>query len=186
MDGPDRVDVLQRATTARRAAVTPDRHGSAVIEFPNDLEILIIREFHAPIDLVFDVFTKPEHVRKTFAPYGEEIKECSIDLRLGGNYHLVFVTGAGTECSFRGTFLEIERPTRTTQTWLFEGWPDAHAVESMVLHETRGVTKMTYSLAFLDQAGRDHMAKYDGLVANFDNVENLLRSLLDSRGAVAG
>ncbi len=107
--------------------MTPDRHGPAVIEFPNDLEILVIREFDAPIKLVFDVLTKPEHVRKTFAPYGEEIKECSIDLRVGGNYHLVFVTDDGTECSFRGTYLEIEPPTRIAQTWLFDGWPDAHA-----------------------------------------------------------
>jgi hypothetical protein len=44
--------------------VTPDRHGSAVIEFPNDLEIVVTRDFDAPIALVFDVFTKPEHVRK--------------------------------------------------------------------------------------------------------------------------
>ena len=50
--------------------MTPNRHGSAVIEFPNDLEIVITREFDAPIALVFDVFTKPEHVRKTFAPFG--------------------------------------------------------------------------------------------------------------------
>jgi uncharacterized protein YndB with AHSA1/START domain len=162
--------------------VAPDRKGSAVIEFPNDLEVLVVREFDAPIELVFDAFTKPEHVRRTFAPYGEEVRECSIDLRIGGKYHLVFVTNDGRQCSFRGTFLQIEAPTRTVQTWLFDGWPDAHAVESMVLHETHGVTKVTYSLAFRDQAGRDHMTRYDGLVANLDNVEDLLRSLLDPKG----
>ena len=48
--------------------MTPDRHGSAVIEFPNELEIVITREFDAPIALVFDVLTKPEHVSKWFAP----------------------------------------------------------------------------------------------------------------------
>ena len=45
----------------------PNRHGSAVIEFPNDLEIVITREFDAPITPVFGVLTKPEHLRKTFA-----------------------------------------------------------------------------------------------------------------------
>jgi uncharacterized protein YndB with AHSA1/START domain len=166
--------------------VTPNRHGSAVIEFPNDLEIVITREFEAPIELVFDVFTKPEHVRKTFAPFGEEVTVCSIDLRVGGNYHIVMVTDDGTECSFRGTYLEVEPPTRTVQTWLFEGWPDAEAVESMDLHETDGVTKLTHRLAFRDQAGRDHMTKFDGLEANFDNVEDYLRSLLDPKGTVFG
>jgi uncharacterized protein YndB with AHSA1/START domain len=165
--------------------VTSNRHGSAVVEFPNELEIVISREFDAPIGLVFDVFTKPEHVRKTFAPFGEEVTVCSIDLRVGGNYHIVMVTDDGTECSFRGTYLEVEPPTRTVQTWLFEGWPDAEAVESMDLHETDGVTKLTHKLAFRDKAGRDHMTKYDGLEANFDNVEDYLRSLLDQKGSVS-
>ena len=81
--------------------MTPDRRGPAVIEFPNDLEIVVTREFDAPIGLVFDVITKPEHVRKTIAPFDEQVTECSIDLRVGGSYHFVFVTGDGTECSFR-------------------------------------------------------------------------------------
>jgi uncharacterized protein YndB with AHSA1/START domain len=161
--------------------VTPDRHGSAVIDFPNDLEIVITREFDAPIQLVFDVATKPEHVRKTFAPFGEEVTVCSIDLRVGGDYHFVMVTDDGTECSFRGTFLAVEPPTRTAQTWVFDGWPGVEAVESMDLHEVDGVTTVTYRLAFRDQAGRAHMTKYDGLLANFDHEEDLLRSLLDPR-----
>jgi len=159
--------------------VTPSRHGSAVIEFPNDLEIVVIREFEAPIELVFDVLTKPEHVSKWFAPFEEKMTVCSIDLRVGGNYHMVFVTEDGTECSFRGTYLEIERPIRTVETWLFEGWPDAEAVETVELHETDGVTKLTNRLAFRDQAGRDHMTKTDGFEASFDKLEVYLRSLLD-------
>jgi len=159
-------------------------HGPASIEFPSDLEIVITREFDAPIQLVFDVGTQPEHVRKTIAPFGEEVTKCSIDLRVGGDYHFVFVAGDGTECSFRGTFLEVEPPARTVQTWRFDGWPGVEAVESTDLHAAGGVTKMTYRLAFRDQAGRDHMSRYDGLLANFDNEENYLRSLLDQPGTV--
>jgi uncharacterized protein YndB with AHSA1/START domain len=166
--------------------VTPNRHGSAVIEFPNELEILLTRKFDAPIGLVFDVFTKPEHVRKTFAPYGEEVTVCSIDLRVGGDYHFVFVTDDGTEMSFRGTYLEVEPPTRTVQTWRYEGWPGVEAVESMDLHETDGVTTLTHRLAFRDKAGRDHMTRFDGQEASFDKVEDYLRSLLSQESAVSG
>jgi uncharacterized protein YndB with AHSA1/START domain len=165
--------------------VTANRHGSAVVTFPDDLEIVITREFDAPIALVFDVLTKPEHVRKWFAPFECEVTKCSIDLRVGGSYHIVFVTGDGTECSFRGTYLEVEPPTRTVQTWLFEGWPDAQAVESTDLHETHGVTKLTHKLAFRDKAGRDHMTRSDGAEDSFDKMEDLLRSLLDSKGTVS-
>ena len=160
--------------------MTGTRHGSAVIEFPHELEIVITREFEAPIGLVFEVLTQPEHVRNTFAPFGEEVTEVSIDLRVGGSYHQVFVTPDGKEMSFRGTYLEVQPPTRIVNTWRYEGWPDTEAVETVDLHETDGVTKLTWRLAFRDQAGRDHMTKFDGIEANFDNIEDYLRSLLSS------
>jgi uncharacterized protein YndB with AHSA1/START domain len=166
----------------KEAAVTPP----ARIEFPNDLEIVLTREFDAPIQLVFDVLTKPEHLRKTMAPYGEEVKTCSVDLRVGGDYHFVFVTGDGREMSFRGTFLEVEPPTRTVETWQFDGWPGVEAVETVELREAGGVTKLTHTLAFRDQAGRNHMTGTDGLEANYDNVAALLRSLLDPSETVSG
>lgn len=165
--------------------MTPHRHGSAVIEFPNELEIVTTREFDAPIGLVFDVLTKPEHVRKWLAPFEDKVTVCSIDLRIGGHYHQVFVTEDGTECSFRGTYLEVEPPTRTVATWQFEGWPGVEAVETVELRETDGVTKMTMELAFHDKAGRDHMTRFDGQESSFDQMEDYLRSLLDPRGTVS-
>ena len=161
--------------------MTPDRHGSAVITFPNELEVVITREFDAPIALVFDVLTKPEHVTKWGATLPDRMTECSIDLRVGGKYHSSFVTGDGTVCSFSGTYLEVERPVRTVETWLFEGWPDAEAVETMELHEMDGVTTLTWRLAFRDRAGRDHMTRFDGQQDSLDEMENILRSLLASR-----
>jgi uncharacterized protein YndB with AHSA1/START domain len=161
--------------------VTANRHGSAVHEYPTDLEIVTTREFDAPLALVFDVLTKPEHVRNWFAPFEDEVTECSIDLRVGGDYRIVFVTGDGTECAFHGTYLEIEAPTRTVATWLFEGWPDADAVETVELRETDGVTTLTMTLAFRDQAGRDHMTRHDGQEDSFDKLEDYLSRLL--RGA---
>jgi uncharacterized protein YndB with AHSA1/START domain len=166
--------------------VTPHLHGVASIEFPSELEILLTREFQAPIELVFDVLTKPEHVRKWFAPFEDRMTVCSIDLRVGGNYHMVFVTEDGTECSFRGTYLELEPPTRIVDTWLFEGWPDAEAVETVDLQEIHGVTKLTNKLAFRDQAGRDHMTTTEGMEDSFNKMEDYLRSLLDPERTVSG
>jgi len=152
-------------------------HGSSVVEYPTELEIVTTRTFDAPIGLVFDVFTKPEHVRHWFAPFTDRVTRCSIDLRVGGGYHIVFVTEDGTECSFRGTYLEVEPPTRTVATWLFEGWPDAHAVESVDLREDGGVTTLTMRLAFRDRAGRAHMTRHDGQDSSFDKLDTYLRSL---------
>lgn len=163
----------------KETAVTSDRHGSAVVELPNDLDVLITREFDAPITLVFDAMTKPQHVNKWFAPHGCEMTKCSMDLRVGGDYHQVFVTEDGTECSFRGTYLEVVPPTRTVETWVFEGTPHLDAVETMELHESDGVTKMTVRTTYRDKASRNEAVKggFDGVEDSFDQLEDLLRSL---------
>ena len=175
--------------------MTPSRGGSALMEFPNELDILITREFDAPIALVFDVLTKPEHVSKWGATPPDLMTECSIDLRVGGDYYSSFVTEDGTVCAFRGTYLEVEPPTRTVETWLFGGWPDAEAVETWQLHETGGVTTLTMRLAFRDKAGRDHypasgeeageLDSSDGPGASLDAMEEILRSLLDPNMTVS-
>jgi uncharacterized protein YndB with AHSA1/START domain len=154
------------------------RRGVATVEYPNDLEIVVKRDFEAPIQLVFDVFWKEEHLRATIAPFGETVTVCTVDLKVGGDYRYVFVTDDGTECSFRGTFLEVAEPKRTVQSWLFDGWPDAPAVETMDFEETDGVTTLRYSLVFRDQAGRANYHKTDGIEANLDNVEDYLATLL--------
>lgn len=161
------------------------RHGTAVNEYPNDLEIVTTRKFDAPIALVFDVMTKPEHVRHWFAPFRDQVTICSIDLRVGGDYHIVFVTPDGIECSFRGTYLEIERPTRTVETWWFEGWgPDTDAVETVVLDEKDGVTTLKMNLVFRNEGGRAHMTRTDGQEDSFDKMEDYLRSLLHAGEAL--
>ena len=164
--------------------MAPHRHGSAVITFPSELEVVITREFDAPIALVFDVLTKPEHVSKWGATPPDQMTECSIDLRVGGNYHSSFVTGDGSVFSFSGTYIEVEPPSRTVQTWRFNCWPDAEAVETMQLHEDDGVTTLTRKLAFRDKAGRDHMTRFDGQQDSLDEMENILRSLLEQNETV--
>jgi uncharacterized protein YndB with AHSA1/START domain len=163
--------------------VTPQRHGSADITFPDDLEVAITRQFDAPIGLVFDVLTNPEHVRRWGATPPDEMTECSIDLRAGGTYRSSFVTGDGTVFSFHGVYLKVEPPTRTVETWNFNCWPDVEAVETMRLQQIDAVTTFTWSLVFGDRAGRDHMTEFDGQQDSLDKIEDILRSLLDPKGA---
>lgn len=160
--------------------MTPDRHGSATITFPSELEVVISREFDAPMALVFDVLTKPEHVRKWGATPPDRMTECAIDLRVGGSYHSSFVTEDGQEFSFSGTYLEVEPPVRTVQTWHFNYWPDAEVVETMELQERDAVTTLTWTHAFSDKAGRDHMTGFDGQQDSLDEIEEILRSLVTS------
>ena len=161
------------------------RHGSATVEFPSDREVLVTRKFDAHAELVFDVLTKPEHVRVWFG--AKELEVCEIDFRVGGTYHFVgfVMEGDTATCSFRGTYRQIERPVRLVGTWVFDGRPDAEAVETVELHEADGITTMTDRLAFADQATRDSMVwvAADGVHADeggqvaWDRLEDYLTTL---------
>jgi uncharacterized protein YndB with AHSA1/START domain len=156
-----------------------NRHGSATTELISDCEVKTERAFDAPMTLVFDALTKTEHVRVHFSPDPEPLHICEIDLRVGGTYHYAWYAPGGFECSFRGTFLEIERPTRIVSTWLFEGWPDDEAVETVTLAEVDGVTTMTNILRFRDRAslGDHFQGDNEGMQTSLDQLEDFLAGL---------
>ena len=70
--------------------MTPNRHGSAVVEYPSELVIVTTRKFDAPIGLVFDVLTKPEHVRHWFAPFEDKLDR-RVELAGGDDHELARV-----------------------------------------------------------------------------------------------
>jgi uncharacterized protein YndB with AHSA1/START domain len=165
------------------------RHGAATLEFPSDRATLVTRKFDAPIELLFDVLTNPEHVRLWFTGGVNALEVCEIDLRVGGKYRHVGVFDDGVRCSFHGTYLEIERPVRTVATWVFELRPDDEAVETMTLREEDGVTTMTTLLTFTKPSSLDSMFQHaqgqlddpaiaiDGMQASYDKLEELIRTL---------
>lgn len=87
----------------------PKQHPPAVIELPNGYEIVVTRAFEAPIAAVFDAFTTRTRAEMAVSE-GEELKVYINDLRVGGTWHHVFAGDDGRETSFRGTFLEVDRP----------------------------------------------------------------------------
>jgi uncharacterized protein YndB with AHSA1/START domain len=151
------------------------RHGSATFAF-TDRTVTVERRFDAPVSLVFDALTKPEHVRVWFPADDVALHVCEIDLRVGGTFHKAWYGQGGAECSFRGTFLEIERPKRMVATWLFEGWPDDEAVETITLSEHAGVTSMTDVLEFKtpENLGDHFQIDNDGAQASWNKLEDLL------------
>ncbi|MGH3472559.1 MAG: SRPBCC domain-containing protein [Nocardioidaceae bacterium] len=102
---------------------------------------------------------------------------------MGGAYRSSFVTEDGTVFTFSGTYLEVEPPIRTVQTWNFNCRPGAEAVETMELNEADGVTTFTWKLAFRDQSGRDRMTDFDGQQDSLDAIEDILRAFPDSSRA---
>ncbi|TGM58432.1 SRPBCC domain-containing protein [Leptospira adleri] len=72
-----------------------------------DRILILTRIFDAPKNLIFKLWTTPEHVARWWGPNGFTNPICEIDLRPGGNYYYVMRSPEGIDYPIRGTFLEV-------------------------------------------------------------------------------
>ncbi|WP_054639781.1 SRPBCC domain-containing protein [Lactococcus fujiensis] len=70
------------------------------ISYPDEVTIAGVQEFAAPKELVFEVFTQPEHLKQTLTPFDEKIVALEFDVRPGGMYDYTFVTPDGKPYRF--------------------------------------------------------------------------------------
>src|SRR5579864_4399985 len=76
--------------------------------------IIGIREFAAPRELVFSVWTDPKHLAQWWGPDGFSTTTSSFDFRPGGVWRFVMHGPDGRDYQNRITFDEIVRPERLT------------------------------------------------------------------------
>ena len=83
---------------------------------PSDREILMTRVFDAPRRLVFEAWTKPEHVRRWYGCAAVTLEVCEIDLRVGGAYRYTLRGPDGVTHTMQGVYREIAPPGRLVYT----------------------------------------------------------------------
>lgn len=79
-------------------------------------EILIVRRFAAPRELVWRAWTDPSQPVRWHAPSGCEIEFPAIDLRQGGRFRSVIRTPDGADCWCAGEYREVTPPERLVYT----------------------------------------------------------------------
>ncbi|MGK3987107.1 SRPBCC family protein [Sorangium sp. So ce136] len=148
---------------------------------PSEKEICMTRLFNAPRQLVFEVMTKPEHVRRWWGCLNEgySVPVCEIDLRPGGKWRFVNRHPKG-EAAFHGEYKEITPPSRLVFTEIFEDYPDTVSVVTTVLSDEGGKTRMTATVRYPSLEVRDivmgtGMAEGAGL--SYDRLEELVTQL---------
>ena len=124
-----------------------------------DAAFVIARAFDAPRDLVFRVWTQPEHLKQWFSPKGFTVLAAKMDLRPGGVYHYGMRAPDGKEMWGKWIFREIVAPERlvfincfsdekggTTRPPFFEDWP-LEMLSTITFAELGGRTTVTISWA---------------------------------------
>lgn len=86
----------------------------------SDREIVITRVFNAPRDLVWKVWTDPNHVAQWWGPQGFTTRVMELDLRPGGQSRYVMIDPDGTEYPVKGVFQEVVPLERIVTTDEFD------------------------------------------------------------------
>ena len=113
------------------------RDSALALELPSDREIVLTRVFNAPRRLVFDAWTKPEHVKRWYGCAASTMTSCDIDLRPGGAYRFVLRMQDGLEHSLSGVYREIVPPARIVCTERINDDPNMEALIAVTFEERR-------------------------------------------------
>ena len=152
---------------------TADKVGETTFATPSDTEIEITRVVAAPRALVFEAWTKPEHVtRWMLGPPGWTMPVCEVDLRPGGAWHFAWRMADGSEMEMRGVYREVAPPERLVSTESWGGdWPET--VNTITFDEEAGRTTVVITVGFESREARDAALGTGikrGLNMNFDRL----------------
>lgn len=160
-------------------ATAMTKGGGLKVTARGDREIIMIRLFDAPRELVFAAFTVPELIRRwLLGPPGWMMPVCEVDLRVGGGYRYLWRNMDGVEMGVSGTFREIQPPDRIVHTENFdEPWYPGESIVTTELSEKNGKTLLTVTLLYVSQEARDGVLKSPmegGVAQSYDRLEELL------------
>ena len=153
--------------------------GKATVTLPTDGQILITREFDASRHLVWKAWTEPELIGRWWSGNRGETTVAEIDLRVGGTWRCVMVTDDGFEAAFHGEYREIVPSERIVATEVYEGMPEAEALNTVTFAEADGRTTLTMLVEHASKEARDaHIAS--GMEAGMREAMDLLERVANA------
>ena len=142
--------------------------------------ITIVREFDATPDKLYRAWTEPELVAKWLGPKDLELRIDAWDCRTGGSWRYASVRDGEEIATFYGSFHEV-RGDRMTQTFTYEGMPDAVALETVWFEDIGdGRTRVRTQSLCDSMEGRDGMLSSGmdvGINEGYEQLDDLLADL---------
>jgi len=160
----------------------------------SDTDLVIVREFDAPRDLVWSVWTEPRHIEKWWGPRGFDTRVVELNLTVGGVMRYVMIGPDGTEYPVSGVIKEMDPPNVIVSTDEFdEGFEELAAEKGIDLptgiiatarFDDLGTrTRLTLSLSHPtpeDRKKHEDMGVVAGWNSSFDCMDDYLAELQGS------
>ena len=143
-----------------------------------DRELIINRSFDAPARLLFEAWSKPEHLKKWFGPVGYPVTMCEMDFRKGGQWRAA-MTGPGgkQQTPFGGEYLEIELNRKIVFSNGFELPGAEKMIMTVTFDEKDGRTLLTIRTLFASIAQKaTHVGAgmSEGIASGLDQLTDLV------------
>ena len=148
---------------------------------PGVPQIIVMREFDAPRDLVYRAWTDPELLGQWLGPRDLKMRLERYEVRDGGSWRYVHVDPEGNEFGFHGVFHGDPSPDGMVQTFEFEGAPGHVSLDTLTLEERDGKTLVRTNSVFQSVQARDAMIESgmeQGMEEGFKQLDELLAKLV--------
>lgn len=140
-----------------------------------DRELVISRTLHAPVNLVWETWTKPEHIAQWWGPNGFTSTISKMEMRPGGQWELVMHGPDGTDYKNKSVFREIVpfkkivydhvSLPRFTATVEFTDLGEQTHIRWQMLFETAEELRQVVKNFKADEGLRQNIEKLDGFLA---------------------
>jgi len=143
-----------------------------------DREIIITRLLKAPRELVFEVWTKPEHVAQWWGPDGFTTTVHSMDVRVGGTLRMTY-HGMGGNFPNLLYYTEVVPPERLCYTHGSGKENDPGEFEvTVTFAEEGGNTRLTMHSLFKTAEARNFVVNEYGAIERGNETVNHLEEYL--------
>lgn len=146
------------------------------LERKSDREWVVTRTINAPARIVYEAWAKPELFKKWWVPksIGMSLISCEMDVRVGGNYRLVFSFGGSDTFAVFGKYLEVAPHSRLV--WTNEEGDDV-TVTTVTFEERNGKTLLTVHDLYPSKEALDNAiasGATQGLPVSLDQLEEFV------------
>lgn len=153
------------------------------MEEKNDLArrtLTLKRSFHAPVDLVWEAWTQPEHIAHWWGPKGMKINVVDHEFKVGGKWRYVMAMPDGSEFISEGIYSKIVQLKKIVTSANFR--PMTEGVEIRALFEADGdKTNFIFSVVHPTEEYRNQQEKmgfYNGWGSVFERLESYLKEVV--------
>jgi len=145
------------------------KFGAVTVATPGERLIVITRVFDAPRALIFEAWTKAEHVANWWDPSGAPLAICEIDLRPNGAFRFVNrALDGGEGHSFSGIYREISPPEKLVFASL-----SGPGASTLVFTEQGKQTKLTITIECATKNDRDFLLQMRVDAGTAQTLDNL-------------